>query len=57
MEYIHRRKAEDSRQKLLSDQADARRTRVKAARTRRADRVQKRQEEMIAAAVAQEKKK
>jgi large subunit ribosomal protein L19e len=55
MEYIHKRKAEDARQTLLSEQAAARRARVRAARDRRAERVAKRHQEMIAAAIEQEK--
>eukprot|EP00123_Amoebidium_parasiticum_P011240 comp20600_c2_seq1/m.26554 comp20600_c2_seq1/g.26554 ORF comp20600_c2_seq1/g.26554 comp20600_c2_seq1/m.26554 type:complete len:187 (-) comp20600_c2_seq1:66-626(-) len=38
MEYIHRKKAEKARSKMLSDQAEARRARDKAARSRRQDR-------------------
>lgn len=38
MEYIHKRKATDTRQRALADQAEARRSRVRAARERREER-------------------
>jgi len=39
MEYIHKAKAEKSRTKVLSDQMEARRTKNKAVRERRAARL------------------
>lgn len=54
MEFIHKRKAESARQKMLSDQAEARRQRVKAARQRRVERLQKRQEERVSSQKADE---
>ena len=56
MEYIFKRKAEASRTKMLSDQAQARRERVAAARKRREDRLAKRRQEMIAQYAKEEKK-
>ena len=35
MEFIHKRKEESARSKMISDQAEARRARVKAARVRK----------------------
>lgn len=49
MEYIFKRKAERSRQKMLSDQAEARRQKVKAARQRRAKRIEEKHAEVVAA--------
>ncbi|KZP00666.1 hypothetical protein CALVIDRAFT_594861 [Calocera viscosa TUFC12733] len=47
MEYIHRAKAEKTRTKVLSDQAEARRVKNKAARERRATRIAEKRAEMF----------
>jgi len=58
IEYIHKAKNEQKREKTLADQAEARRTRTKAARERRNKRVEtKRENEARAAAVSREPKK
>ena len=51
VEFIHKAKAEKARAKVISEQAEARRTKNKLARERRAARIEAKREELISSVV------
>merc|ERR1712243_194156 len=57
MEFIHKKKAEKARTKMLADQAEAGRNKVKEARKRREDRISQKKAEMIQAFQKEEESK